>query len=173
MHGQDYAHRDLKPRNILIQHHLSSTSAGSWWARLGDFGISKSLEADKGNTSTIMGTYAYMAPELDDAVQRLDIDFKAADIWALGVMAFFLSTKTHMFSSIRDVLHYEADPIRLFPFTRLDVCQVSTDGQDFIRSLTAPRPKDRPGSSIASQLSWLQNLMNKLPDIPDTDTESE
>ncbi|EXK79196.1 serine/threonine protein kinase [Fusarium oxysporum f. sp. raphani 54005] len=171
MHKQDYAHRDVKPKNILIQQHPDSTGSGSWWVKLADFGISKSLEVNRGNTSTIMGTPGYMAPELEDRAKRSNINFKAADMWALGVMAFFLSTKHDMFSSIRDVLHYEADPIRLFPNGRLGACQVSTDGQNFIRALTAPKPDGRPDSSIASQLPWIQTSMSDLPDIPDTGSE--
>ena len=171
MHKQDYAHRDVKPKNVLIQQHPDSTGSGTWWVKLADFGISKSLEADKGNSSTILGTHGYMAPELEDRVKRSNINFKAADIWALGVMTFFLLTKHDMFSTIRDVLNYEADPIRLFPNGRLDAFRVSSDGQSFIRVLTVPEPGGRPDSSKASQLAWVQTSISDLPDIPDTGSE--
>lgn len=171
MHKQDFAHRDIKPKNILIQQHPDSTGSGSWWVKLADFGISKSLEADRCTTSTIIGTHGYMAPELEDRAKHSSINFKAADMWALGVMTFFLLTKNGMFSSTRDVFYYEADPIRLFPNNRLDACHISLDGQNFIRALTAPKPDGRPDSSIASQLPWVQTSISDLPDIQDTGSE--
>ncbi|KAH7320586.1 kinase-like domain-containing protein [Stachybotrys elegans] len=40
MHDAGFAHRDIKPQNILIQRCPTSTSPGSWWIKLADFGIS-------------------------------------------------------------------------------------------------------------------------------------
>ena len=112
-----------------------------------------------------------MAPELEDRVKRSNINFKAADMWALGVMTFFLLTKQDMFSGVRDVWNYEADPIRLFPNDRLDACRVSTGGKNFIRVLTMPEPGDRPDSITASQLLWAQASVSDLPDIQDRGSE--
>ena len=73
-------HKNIKPENIF----LSPTKG---WI-LGDFGIAiDQLDIDK--TKKECGTYCYMAPERH--MGRTDIDSKA-DIFSLGVVAYFLAT---------------------------------------------------------------------------------
>ena len=73
-------HKDIKPDNIFL-----SLSKG--WM-LGDFGIAMD-QLDIDETKIGWGTYYYMAPELHR--RRTDLDSKA-DIFSLGVVAYFLAT---------------------------------------------------------------------------------
>ena len=77
-HRQGIVHRDVKPANVLLD------EAGR--AYLADFGIAKMLEGSLVATATglIQGTPAYMAPE---QAMGGKVDH-AADVYALGVMAF-------------------------------------------------------------------------------------
>jgi eukaryotic-like serine/threonine-protein kinase len=81
-HEKNIVHRDLKPENVFL--------AGVRRKRVPkvlDFGISKvrGLEGEITLAGVMMGTPAYMAPEL--AVSSKDADPRA-DVWALGVIVF-------------------------------------------------------------------------------------
>ena len=75
-HALGIVHRDVKPANIII------TPAGQ--AKLTDFGIAHAVGEARLTSSGIMGTQAYMAPELFDAAPITP----AADVWSLGATLF-------------------------------------------------------------------------------------
>jgi TOMM system kinase/cyclase fusion protein len=93
-HAIGIVHRDLKPGNIF----LHSDDAGLT-VKVLDFGISKigPVEAPNGEAEklgitaagTVMGTPLYMPPE--QALARTEI-LPAADIWAIGMIAYRLLT---------------------------------------------------------------------------------
>lgn len=59
MHGTGFAHRDMKPANILVLY-----KSPAWWVKLGDFGISKRIEGTFGTMTLDIGTCGFMAPEV-------------------------------------------------------------------------------------------------------------
>ncbi|GKU08259.1 unnamed protein product [Fusarium langsethiae] len=59
MHTEGFAHRDIKPQNILIHSHPHPDTQGSWWVKLGDFGISKKIGAGPNITTSSVGTMLY------------------------------------------------------------------------------------------------------------------
>ncbi len=87
-HGRGIIHRDLKPDNVLLDQHQN--------AFLTDFGIAKLLSETTSYTRTgmVMGTPAYMAPELWSG-QPADA---RADIYALGVILYEMVTGVSPFS---------------------------------------------------------------------------
>jgi serine/threonine protein kinase len=94
-HRSGVVHRDLKPANIFI---ARARRAGSpFTVKILDFGIAKVVEANKsGATETeTVGSPMWMAPEQLNA-QRPS---PATDVWALGLIAFWILTGEHYWRS--------------------------------------------------------------------------
>jgi serine/threonine protein kinase len=81
IHGQRFAHFDIKPANILIDRFGRP--------KLADFGISRGFKEDQ-SSSQRAGTLAFVAPEIFLSSRTYD-PFKA-DIWALGITFFIIAT---------------------------------------------------------------------------------
>jgi eukaryotic-like serine/threonine-protein kinase len=83
-HSKGILHRDVKPSNILLSE--------SGEPMLGDFGVARIMEAEKGSTLTGtgvgVGTPEYMSPE---QARGLTVDARS-DVYALGVVFYELIT---------------------------------------------------------------------------------
>jgi eukaryotic-like serine/threonine-protein kinase len=88
-HVAGIVHRDLKPANLF----LTSRADGSPCIKVLDFGISKAAlagaEGGLTQTSAMMGSPNYMAPEQLRSARHVDA---RADIWALGITLHELLT---------------------------------------------------------------------------------
>lgn len=95
-HERGVIHRDVKPSNVLID--------GGGAPHVMDFGLARREQGDVTLTPTgeIMGTPAYMSPELarGDA-HRVD---RRADVYALGVVLYELLTGERPFQGNRRML---------------------------------------------------------------------
>ena len=82
-HQANVVHRDLKPRNLMLDDRRQ--------VRLLDFGLAKSLgEGSISMSGEITGTAHYMSPE-QTLAKRVEVDHRA-DIWALGVILYEVLT---------------------------------------------------------------------------------
>ena len=81
-HAAGIVHRDIKPANIMVQ----ALPRRGWFVRLVDFGLAKDTADDQ--TSVIIGTPTYMAPEQYD---RVGIG-PWTDVYAVAVLACGLLT---------------------------------------------------------------------------------
>jgi serine/threonine-protein kinase len=89
-HAQGIVHRDLKPENVV----LAREQAGTFTAKILDFGIAKVMDAaggmgSKTRTGVLLGTPAYMSPE--QIKNAKDVDARA-DLWSAGVMLYEMLT---------------------------------------------------------------------------------
>lgn len=78
-------HRDVTPDNIMV------TREGV--VKVLDFGVAQSSAREESNAGVLKGTFAYMAPE---QVRGRQLD-KRADVFALGVVFYELTTGTRLF----------------------------------------------------------------------------
>lgn len=81
VHGHGIVHRDLKPANVMVD----------WPTRrvvVTDFGVARLADAQRTTTGVMLGTPAYMAPELLAGSQVT----AAVDLYALGLLIFELLT---------------------------------------------------------------------------------
>ncbi|KAJ5243640.1 hypothetical protein N7489_003736 [Penicillium chrysogenum] len=151
MHENGFAHRDLKPNNILIKAHPPD----KWWIKLADFGITKRIEESHGQSTTIKGTPRYFAPEIWGFVERGSA--YAIDIWAVGEIVFEILTKKPAFATPGLLAGYKAK--QDFPVIMLTDAGVSQPGVDFVLSLMCPRPNDRMTATSAISDAWIQSPM--------------
>jgi serine/threonine-protein kinase len=122
-HGQRILHRDIKPRNILVD------EAGRTY--ITDFGLAKWLEEAPGITHTgdWLGTPAYSSPEQADDAAHVTA---ASDVYSLGATLYALLTGRPPFqaATVAETLHqvkYD-DPVpprRLNPATPRDLETIS------------------------------------------------
>lgn len=75
-HRLDVIHRDVKPENVLLA--LDGT------VRLSDFGLARVGERSFTAPGTVLGTVAYLSPEV---LWGHEVDART-DLWSLGVMLF-------------------------------------------------------------------------------------
>lgn len=79
-HRAGIVHRDVKPENVLL--------AEDGRIKIGDFGLARATTANTGSGQMLLGTIAYLAPEL---VTRGTADARS-DIYALGIMLYEMLT---------------------------------------------------------------------------------
>jgi serine/threonine protein kinase len=150
-HRAGVIHRDLKPSNIFV---VTEPSSGSRYTKLLDFGIaklSKRASEDTWHTESasegLIGTVQYMAPEQ----LRAEAISPRTDLYALGCVAYETLTGRPPFrdGTAAEVAaaQLEKIPERLSALRR----EITPDVDDFVFSLLAKRPDDRPRSGKAAR----------------------
>jgi serine/threonine protein kinase/beta-lactam-binding protein with PASTA domain len=79
-HKAGIVHRDLKPENVLL--------ADDGRIKIGDFGLSRATSANTATGQALLGTIAYLSPEL---LTRGTADARS-DIYAAGIMMYEMLT---------------------------------------------------------------------------------
>lgn len=138
---------------------MKSKPPDPWWVKLSDFGISKRVADDPWGLSTTKGTLAYMAPELlgfiSSSKKTDSRNTQAADMWALGGIAFQMLTKKPTFRDVSLLSTYVQSPDS-FPSALLRAHDVSEVGIDFITSIMQPNPEDRQTTAGAFLQPWME-----------------
>ena len=154
-HRAGLVHRDIKPENVLLP------SDGSV-AKVADFGLARAVtEVTQTTTGNVLGTVAYLAPELitsGDSTSR-------ADVFSAGVVLYELLTGQQPFTAdspiqiaFRNVHEDVPLPSKLVP-------EMPADIDELVATMTRREPQERPADADEA-LTLLRNVVDEL-------TESE
>lgn len=138
-HAAGLVHRDVKPENVLI--------AKDGRVKVADFGLARAVtEATAATTGTVLGTVAYLSPEI---VTSGTADARA-DVYACGVMLYELVTglqplagETPIRTAYRHVHEDVPAPSSVAPWLPVEV-------DDVVAALTARELEERPGDARAA-----------------------
>jgi len=148
IHQSGIVHRDLKPENLLFR-----TVAEDADIMVADFGLSRVMDEDQLHLLTeICGTPGYMAPEIFKKTGH----GKPVDIWAMGVITYFLLAGYTPFD--RDNQHQEMEAIIAgdYKFEPVEYwANVSDTAKEFVRECLTNDPGSRPTAQDMLQHRWL------------------
>ncbi|KIN08856.1 hypothetical protein OIDMADRAFT_188542, partial [Oidiodendron maius Zn] len=149
MHAESFAHRDLKPQNVLVVH-----GSPEWWVKLADFGLSKRL-TETTAYRTKSGTLSYMAPEILEYLDTPRGEYtNAVDLWAVGCITYRLVTGVVPFPPGKSLVKYCEDK-SLFPYDALLDNGIKSLCSRFIKELLETSLKQRPSASQALHHAWI------------------
>ncbi|MDZ5075987.1 protein kinase domain-containing protein [Nesterenkonia sp. HG001] len=130
-HRAGLVHRDIKPENVLVSR--------DGRIKLADFGLARAATHHSG-TSTLMGTVAYISPELlsgEGADER-------ADIYAVGILLYEMLTGVQPYtgdSPVRVAFQHVNSTV---PAPSAAVPGLSPALDEVVRSATRPAVEERP-----------------------------
>lgn len=143
-HRHGIIHRDLKPENVLL--------ADDGRIKLSDFGLARAASANTASGSVLLGTIAYLSPEL---VTQGHADIRS-DIYALGIMLFEMLTGKQPYTGDQPVniafRHANEDvppPSRIQP-------GIPTQLDDLVIWATERDPEARPADAGAMLVALRQ-----------------
>lgn len=138
-HRQHLVHRDIKPENVLIDDEGRT--------KVADFGLARAVtEVTATSTGTIMGTVAYLGPEL---VSRGTQDART-DVYAAGILLFEMVTGHQPFtgdSAIEVASRHVHEDV---PPPSQSVVWLPPEFDVLVAELVARDPDDRPDDAAAA-----------------------
>lgn len=148
IHSCGVVHRDLKPENLLFR-----TKAEDADIMIADFGLSRIMEEEKFQLlHEVCGTPGYMAPEIFRKIGH----GKPVDIWAMGVITYFLLCGYTPFD--RDTQREEMEAICKgdYKFEPEEYwAAVSPTAREFVSLCLTIDPANRPTATEALGHRWL------------------
>lgn len=144
LHDHGIVHRDLKPENLLFR-----TPEDNADLLIADFGLSRIMDEEQFHVlTTTCGTPGYMAPEIFKKTGH----GKPVDIWAIGVITYFLLCGYTPFDRDSNLEEMQAILIADYSFTPIEYWRnVTTQARDFIRRCLTIDPTQRMTSHEALQ----------------------
>ncbi len=148
-HKAGIVHRDLKPENVLL--------ADDGRIKIGDFGLARAVSANTATGQALLGTIAYLSPEL---VTRGIADTRS-DIYAVGIMMYEMLAGEQPFKGEQpmQIAYQHANDQVPTPSTANASVPVELD--ELVLWATARDPEQRPRDARAL-LDELYAVQNRL-----------
>jgi len=157
-HRKGLVHRDVKPENVLVVNDGDPAAGGR--VKVADFGLARAVtEVTTTTTGTVLGTVAYLAPEV---ITSGTCDART-DVYAVGVLAYELVTGTLPYAGetpIQVAFHHVHEDL---PAPGADLDWLPSGVDALVASFTARDPQRRPADAGAA-LEALQALRASLDD---------
>ena len=131
-HREGILHRDVKPENVML--------VNDGRIKVGDFGLARPVSSATETGKSLLGTVAYIAPEL---LTRGQADNRS-DLYSVGVMLYEMLAGKQPFSGdspMRIAMQHAKTPM---PLAALSNPILSPAVDDVIQRATAKTPQDRP-----------------------------
>lgn len=163
-HRMGLVHRDIKPENVLI--------ASDERVKLADFGLARAItEVTSTTTGTVLGTVAYLAPELI----AHGVSDTRTDVYAVGILLYEMITGRQPFTGQTPAhiafQHVNSD----IPAPSEAVAWLPAEVDDLVRALAARDPDERPaeaGSALAllrrTRTALDATVLGRRADVPPT-----
>ncbi|WP_427869098.1 Stk1 family PASTA domain-containing Ser/Thr kinase [Leucobacter luti] len=134
-HRAGIVHRDLKPENVLL--------ADDGRIKLGDFGLARAVSANTTTGQALLGTIAYLSPEL---VTRGIADARS-DLYAFGIMLYEMLTGTQPFTGEQPMQIAYQHAHSEVPLPSLKSSEATPELDELVRWTTRREPELRPADA--------------------------
>jgi serine/threonine-protein kinase len=131
-HREGILHRDVKPENVIL--------VNDGRIKIGDFGLARPVNNATDTGKSLLGTVAYIAPEL---LTRSQADNRS-DLYSVGIMLFEMLTGKQPFTGetpMQIAVQHAQQPM---PFVSETNPAVNRAVDDVIQWATQKDPSDRP-----------------------------
>lgn len=157
LHDHGIVHRDLKPENLLFR-----TPEDNADLLIADFGLSRIMDEEKFHVlTTTCGTPGYMAPEIFKKTGH----GKPVDIWAIGVITYFLLCGYTPFDRDSNLEEMQAILVADYSFTPLEYWRgVSVQAREFIKKCLSIDPTQRMTAHEALSHPFVAGELGALGD---------
>lgn len=182
LHFNGVVHRDLKAENVLFRLRVNKNEPEEHHGNfkydlkahdviLADFGLATQIDPENGSTTLkeFVGTTSYIAPEIvrckgvgtmsDKEIQGLEKYGCPVDIWALGVLTYFMAlgytpfdcdTDEETLECIKKIDYYIDEEMRADPKMK--------DFWSFLQWCFVENPKERPSATMLKHHPFVKDF---------------
>ena len=156
-HREGILHRDVKPENVIL--------VNDGRIKIGDFGLARPVNNSTDTGKSLLGTVAYIAPEL---LTRTTADNRS-DLYSVGIMLYEMLTGRQPFvgdTPMQVAVQHAQQPM---PFAAELNPTVSRAVDDVIQWATHKEPADRP-IDARTMLDALTHALRRLDSTTEAPT---